>query len=134
MITLHILKLLEDSGFGTIGTDLHWETLPIGKDGVFIISRGGETHRNFRATQSFDLYSRGANSLKSADKLEKIWEFISEDVVVCDLPITAESHKEYKRVRFIPEANMENLGEDEAGRKIWRWSYQVNYIKEKANG
>lgn len=135
MITLHFAQLLENEGFGTLDTDIFWEKLPIDIDGIFVISRGGTSFINNRATQAFDIYSRHANALLGADKLEKIWEFVTEDGVVCDLPpIPNVSHKEYKRVRIIPQSNLENLGEDEAGRKIWRWSYQLNYIKESQNG
>jgi hypothetical protein len=131
MITLHIAQLLDEQGFGTIDTDLFWEKLPIDIDGIYIISRGGEAYRNRRLNQNFDIYSRHANDLLGADKLEKIWEYITDDGIVCDLPIVpGVSNKEYKRVRIIPISNLENLGEDEAGRKIWRWSYTVNYIKE----
>lgn len=135
MITLHFCKLLEEQGFGTLDTDIFWEKLPIDTDGIFVVSRGGTSFINNRATQSFDIYSRQANALLGADKLEKIWEYITEDGVVCDLPpVTGVSNKQYKRVRIIPQSNLENLGEDPTGRKIWRWSYQLNYIKESPNG
>ena len=133
MITLHIAKLLEQEGFGTLDQDIHWEKLPIDTTGIFVISRGGTSFINNRAVQSFDIYSREVNDLLGADKLEKIWEFVTEDGVICDLPIVPNvSHKQYQRVRIIPQSALENIGEDESGRKIWRWSYTVNYIKEKA--
>ena len=35
MITLNLLQLLENNGFGTIDENLFWEKLTLGEEGVF---------------------------------------------------------------------------------------------------
>jgi hypothetical protein len=127
-----MLQKLEDDGFGTIDTDLFWEKLPLGKHGVAIFARGGElvAGRN-RAVQIFDLYSRGTSDLLGADKLEKIWQFMIENYVICDLPIVpGKSNKQYISVQVTPTGNVENLGMDENDRVIFRLAAQVRYKKE----
>lgn len=130
MVTLHILQLLQDRGFGTIGTDLFWEKLPLKKNGVAIYSRGGPVNYGRRsAGQNFDLYSRGSSDLKGADKLEKIWQFFTDEYTACTLPLTSKSVKVYSKARFIPTNNVQNLGIDENDRVIFVLSVQVIYQK-----
>lgn len=131
MITLHILQLLEDNSLGTIGTDLFWEDMPLDKNGVAIYSRGGTLFRGRnKAIQAFDLYSRGTSAPQAADRLEKIWEYFVDNYVVCDLPIVENvSEKLYRKARFTPIANVENLGKDETDRLLFRLSMEVVYIK-----
>lgn len=128
MITLHILQLLQNEGFGTLETDLFWEKLPLNKNGVAIYSRGGSLNRQTSKVQPFDLYSRGTNDLLGADKLEKIWEYFTK-LTICDLPTTAKSNKIYRNVRFTP-SSIENLGQDETDRLVFRLSAEVIYTKE----
>lgn len=131
MITLHLLQLLQDDGFGTIDTDLFWEKLPLKKNGVAIFSRGGELARGRNwATQGFDLYCRGSSDLKGAEKLEEIWQFMVENYAVCDLPAVPEkSDRIYEQVRIIPVSNIENLGLDEGDRVMFRLSANIIYKK-----
>ncbi len=131
MITLHILQLLSDEGFGAIDTDLFWEDMPLNKNGVAIYSRGGTLFRGRnKAIQSFDLYSRGNSAPQAADKLEKIWEYFVDNYVTCDLPIVSgKSNKLYNKARFSPIANIGNLGKDETDRLLFRLSMEVVYVK-----
>lgn len=130
MVTLHILQLLQDNGFGTIDTDLFWEKLPLGKSGVAIISRGGPvTYGRRNIGQNFDLYSRGTTDLLGAHKLEKIQEFFADNYPTCDLPVTPKSNKQYKKVRIMPREVVTNLGQDENDRVIFVTSAQVIYQK-----
>lgn len=134
MITLHILQLLSDNNFGTIEDSLFWDEMPIDKTGIGILTRGGPMARSNRAYQDFDLYSRGENDIAGADQLEKVWEFFSENEYICELPPVTEgavkSNKLYQRVNITPQGNIENLGKDETGRKVWRSSWRLNYIKQ----
>lgn len=133
MIVLHILRLLEVNGFGTLNESLFYEELPIDGMGIAAISRGGGSIRRGRINiQDFDLYSRGENDLTSADALEKVWQFIADnDFFFCELPtVPGKSSKQYAKVDVIPMGNLENLGKDESNRKVYRWAYQVNYVKE----
>lgn len=128
MITLHILQLLSDEGFGTIDVDLFYEDLP--SNGVGIFSRGGPTTRGKQKVQAFDLYSRADSRLAAADKLEKIQEYFDDEFVVCDLPVVPnKSNKVYRQARIIAVANVENLGKDETDRLVFRLSCEVRYKK-----
>ncbi len=135
MISLHFLQLLQDNSFGTIDTDLFWEKMPLDKNGIGIISRGGPLVRDRNsATQELDLYSRHqTNDLLAADKLEKIWEFISENGINCTLPTTPKSNKLYQKTRIEPVSNIENLGQDETDRLMFRLSLRIKYVKQKVN-
>lgn len=133
MITLHILQLLEDNGFGTIDATvdgLYWEKLPLNGIGVAIFSRGTTIGRGLREIQAFDLYARGSSDLKGADTLEKIKEYIDDNYVTCTLPITPKSIKEYTRVTLEITGSVENLGLDEQDRLIFRISGEAIYDKE----
>lgn len=140
MITLHILKLLEDNGYGTIALtgnetadDLLWfEKLPVGKEGVFIMSRGTSLSRGQRATQSFDLYARGSNDIDGMQRLEDILNFFAEECYpVCDLPtVPSYSDNQYTNTVIVPTSNIENVGLDDTDRVIYTVSAQVTYQKE----
>jgi hypothetical protein len=132
MVTLHIAQLLEDEGFGTIDANtngLYWEKLPLGKQGVGIMSRGIPLSRGTRNIQAFDLYSRGSSDLQGADKLEKIKEFIDDTYVVCNLPTTPKSTKLYSNASLEVTGNIENIGLDENDRIIFRLAAEVIYNK-----
>ena len=144
MITLHIGKLLADNGFGTLvltgsetGNDLiFFEKMPIGKNGVFIMSTGNPMGRGVRVTQAFNIYSRGTNDLVGGTKLEAILEFFrgSGDgrLTNCDLPIVAGySNTKYKNVLIEPTGNIQNVGQDANDRVIYTVSANVTYNKEK---
>jgi len=141
MITLHILKLLEDNGFGTLsltgkesGENLLWfEKLPLGKDGVYIMSRGDAMTRGQMTTQAFDLYARGSNDLDGAKRLEAILEFFAKECYpVCDLPLVRKySETVYKNSIIVPTFNISNVGVDSADRVIYLASAQVIYKKEQ---
>lgn len=133
MITLHLLQYLKENGFGSaIDTDLFFEKLPLGKNGVAIFSRGGErTYGRRSASQNFDLYSRGSSDLTGYDKLEKIATFFSDNYDdLCTLPIVpGVSNRTYKKARITTIDNIENLGLDENDRVIYRLGATVIYEK-----
>ena len=133
MITLHLLEYLKDNGFGTaIDTDLFFEVLPLGKEGLAIFSRGGEaTYGRRRCVQRFDLYSRGSSNLTGYDKLDKVRTFFSDNYDnLCDLPtIDGVSDRVYKKARITAIDNVENLGLDENDRVIYRLGAEIIYEK-----
>jgi hypothetical protein len=134
MVTLHILEYLKDNSFGTaLDTDLFFEKLPLDKNGVGIFSRGGEAaYGRRRAVQRFDLYSRGSSDLLGYDKLDKIRTFFSDNYdELCELPtITGVSNRVYKKARITAIDNIENIGNDESDRVIFRLAAQIIYEKE----
>lgn len=136
MVTLHILKWLEDNGFGTLDLDgttktdgLFFEKLTEGKTGVAIYSRGSALGRGLRTTQAFDLYSRGTDDVQGLKKLEDILSFLTESYAqACTLPVvTGVSATIYNRVTVVPISNIENAGLDPNDRVIYTATAQVTY-------
>lgn len=134
MISLHLLQYLKDNGYGTaIDTDLFFEDLPAGKNGLAIISRGGETsYSNRSSRQRFDIYSRGTSNLTGYDNLDKLRTFFSDNYDnLCDLPIVPSmSNRIYKNARITIIDNVENIGADENDRVIFRLAAEIIYEKE----
>jgi len=134
MVTLHILQLLEDNGFGTIDTDLFYEDAPLDnsgvpKQGVWIVTRGSEVNRLNVGNQNFDIYSRYTNKLTGAVKLENILTFLKEAYDdVCTLPTVAPySLTEYYDVIIEPTSGVENAGTDEQDKVVRVISGNVKY-------
>jgi hypothetical protein len=136
MITLHILKLLEDEGFGTLAltgnepnASLFFEKLPLDKTGVFIMSRGAPLVKGTRITQSFDLYARGTNDIEGANRLNEMLDYFrDEGEAICDLPtIPGYSDIEYKNVHITPTGSIENAGSDDTDRVIYVVSAEIRY-------
>lgn len=132
MITLHILKLLEDNGFGTIDTNLFFEKLTLDNKGLYISSRGAPLSRGQRKTQAFDIYARGNNDVDPYKQLEEVLAFLEESYTVCDLPtVPGISSTEYVNCSIQPTSNIENAGLDPGNRVIYVLSGQITYqIKE----
>lgn len=137
MITLHILKLLADEGFGQIDTDLFWEDAPLNsqgnpKDGVWIVPRGTEVNRMDVGRQAFDLYSRYTNKVTSSKKLEDILEYLQTAFdEVCELPtVPPHSTTRYYDVMITPTSSIENVGADEQDKVVRVISGEVKFKKE----
>lgn len=137
MVTLHILKLLENEGFGTIDTDLFWEEVPLDsksnpKDGVWIVSRGTAISRLNVEIQAFDIYARYPNKLTTHRKLKDILNFLKEAYgTVCDLPdVPPYSGDEYKQVIIEPTSSIENVGSDENEKIVKVISGLVHFREE----
>lgn len=135
MVNYHILQYFKENGFGTdIDVDLFFEKLPVGAIGIAIISRGGERATGRRTfVKNFDLYCRGTDDLLGADMLDKIGTFLSDSYHgggPCTLPFVPEkSNRLYTRARFTDIGDVENLGQDENDRVIYRLSARIRYSK-----
>lgn len=135
MITLRILKLLEQNGFGTIDVDgtltengLYFEKMPQGATGVAIFSRGATMGHGLRRTQAFDLYSRGTDDVEGMQKLENITELMLDSLTVCSLPEVDEyDDTPYERCSIVPISNVENAGMDENDRVLYVMTAQITY-------
>lgn len=137
MVTLHLLKLLEDEGFGVIDTNLFWEEVPLDSngdplDGVWIVTRGTEISRTNVGQQAFDIYARYANKLTTASKLEDILKYLQEAYgEVCELPdVPPYSASVYSNVRIEPVSSVENVGTDENEKIVKLISGIIRYNKE----
>ena len=85
MITLNLLKLLENNGLGQIEKDLFWQKMTLGKNGVYIASIGNPTTRGNRSMHSFELYSRGTTDVAGYRQLKNIVDFLNASYSVCTL-------------------------------------------------
>lgn len=137
MITLRILKLLEQEGHGTVyitGTaptdGLYFEKMPQGKTGVAIYSRGAEMGHGMRYRQAFDLYSRGKNDVEGYQILEAIQSTLEDQYTACNLPVMAGIDTvDYQNVSITLVSNIENVGQDENDRVLYSITAQVSYSK-----
>lgn len=140
MITLHIAKLLQDNGLGTVSitgkepnANIFWEGITTdgndSKNGIWIESRGFPLSRGALDTQAFDIYARYANTLQSTNRLTDILKFLKYAYgEVCELPTIPDvSTTEYKNVSIQPTSALENIGTDAEGRKVWSISGQITY-------
>ena len=139
MISLHIAKLLEDNGYGTLALTgnetvsnlIYFEKLPVGKTGVFIMSNGNSLSRAVRRQQSFDLYARGTNDLDGAKRLKDILRFFGQRYEVCELPIVpGYSDEKYTNIVIEPTFNITNVGLDASDRVIYSASATITYNEE----
>ena len=123
MITLNLLKLLENNGFGTIDQNLFWQKMTLGKNGVYIASIGNPTNRGSRLMHSFELYSRGASDVAGYRQLKEIVDFLNSSYSVCSLPSVSingtEIAEEVKNITIMPCSTISNGGLDDNGRIIW---------------
>lgn len=135
MVTLHIAKLLEQEGFGTLDTDIFWEDMPIdaqGKpiNGLWVVPRGAEVGR-FTATQAFDIYSRHTNKVVSSKKLEDILAYLQDAYgQVCDLPEVPQSPYRYYDCLIRPTSAIENVGTDEQNKVVRVISGEITFKRE----
>lgn len=125
MISLHIAKLLEDEGFGTLDSDIFWEDMPLDsdgnpKEGIWVVPRGLEVSRFNSSPQAIDIYSRYSNKLTGSQKLQDILEFLREAYdTVCELPtVPPYSTTEYVNVQIVPTSSIENVGSDEQDKVV----------------
>lgn len=138
MITLHIAKLLEDEGFGTLEQDIFWDDMPVnaaGKpvDGIWIVTRGAPLTRFDITTQDFDIFSRYANKITGAQILEDILGFLKNAYgQVCELPeVPPYSYTRYYDVMLTPTSGIENVGIDQQNKVVRVISGEIKYKKEQ---
>lgn len=131
MITLSLLKWLEDNGLGEIDKDLFHEKMGLGKVGVYIASVGGALGKGARKVQNFELFCRGRDDLDSQERLIAISEAIVASAPICNLPaVPPYSSRSYCSVEVEISSTPTNLGQDENGRLIYSITGLI-YYKEK---
>lgn len=130
MISLQLLKYLENNGFGTIDQDLLWEKETLDKIGIFIVSNSVQTPRGGRNVQRFTFYSRGKNDVEGYKKLEAIRDFLSSLATYdnCTLPaVPPIVANEQNNVTIMPMSTINNVGRDENGRLVWSCDGYIYY-------
>lgn len=138
MVTLHIAKLLEDEGFGTLDLDIFWEDMPVDSDGkpfngIWIVPRGAPVSRFTVTSQAFDIYARDTNKVTSSQKLEDILNYLQTAYEeVCELPtVPPYSETRYYDVRITPVSGIENVGADDQDKIVRVISGEINFKREE---
>lgn len=128
IITLSILQLLADNGFGTVDEDLFWEKLGIGKEGIYITDVGDTQARGIRYSTTFELYSRGSSDLDGYQRLQKVVDFLNESYSVCSLPaVPPYTDTGFSNVQIMPPSTIASIGEDGNGRVIYSITGKIYY-------
>jgi hypothetical protein len=123
MITLNLLKYMEDNGLGEIDKDLFWQKLTLGEKGVYISSIGNPTTRGNRTMTSFEMYSRGTSDVDGYKRLEAIVNLLNASYSVCSLPSVSIDGvvvaDEVDNITIMPCSTITNGGLDDNNRIIW---------------
>lgn len=128
MITLSLLKLLENADLGAIDVDLFWQKIGLNKVGVYIADIGQAQTRGTRRVQRYELYSRGVSDVEGRQRLDAIVEFLNDSYDVCELPaVPPITNDSYENVTIMPLSTPTSVGEDSTGRIIWSVSGELIY-------
>ena len=129
MITLSLLQFLENNGYGTIDTNLFWQKLSLGKNGVYIVSIGQPKARDGLRVQRYQLYARGTTDVDGYERLANIVDFLNSSYNVCTLPKAdvLPNSQAYGNVTIMPISTPTNIGEDTNGRIIWSATGELRY-------
>lgn len=123
MITLNILKLLENNNLGEIDKDLFWQKMTLGEYGVYISSIGNPLVRGNRTMTSFEMYSRGRNDVDGYKRLKDIVDFLNASYSVCKLPSVSIDNvvvaDAVENITIMPCSTISNGGLDDNNRIIW---------------
>lgn len=126
MITLALLKLLEENGFGKIGTDLFWQKIGADKQGVYIsnIASGGY-YRGQRKSQEYEIYCVYENQLKAMQKIESIAEFLRNNYSLDELPEVQKT--KFKNIAIMPPTSISSVGLNAKGEMVYSISGMIYY-------
>lgn len=131
MITLSLLKYLENNGFGVIDQNLFWEKLGLGKEGLYISDIGAGQSRAARPSTVFEIYSRGSSDTDGYQRLLEVRDFLSRSEGTCRLPsVPPLTDYGYHNVYIAPLSTISNVGVDEEGRVIYSVTGQVYYARD----
>lgn len=123
MITLSLLKFIENNGLGVIDTDLFWQKLTLDKVGIYIADIGQTKERGGRNIVQFELYSRGDNDVDGYKRLQAILDLLNNNYVVCNLPSVQNGSQTitegFSNVTIMPPSSISNYGLDSQGRIIY---------------
>ena len=123
MITLNLLKLLENNNLGEIDKNLFWQKMTLGEYGVYISSIGNPLVRGNRTMTSFEMYSRGKNDVEGYKQLKNIVDFLNASYSICKLPSVSINNivvaDEVENITIMPCSTISNGGLDDNNRIIW---------------
>lgn len=123
MITLSLLKFIENNGLGVIDQDLFWQKLTLDKVGIYIADIGQTKERGGRNVVQFELYSRGNNDVDGYKRLQAVLDLLNNNYVACALPSVQNGSKTitegFSNVTIMPPSSISNYGLDSQGRIIY---------------
>lgn len=123
MITLSLLKFIENNGLGVIDQNLFWQKLTLDKVGIYIADIGQTKERGGRNIVQFELYSRGSNDVDGYKRLQAILDLLNNNYVVCALPSVQSGSgvitEGFSNVTIMPPSSISNYGLDSQGRIIY---------------
>lgn len=123
MITLSLLKFIENNGLGVIDQNLFWQKLTLDKVGIYIADIGQTKERGGRNIVQFELYSRGSNDVDGYKRLRAILDLLNNNYVVCNLPSVQNGSQVitegFSNVTIMPPSSISNYGLDSQGRIIY---------------
>lgn len=128
MITLSLLKWLEDNNLGQIDVDLFWQKLTLDKVGIYLSDIGNEISRGMRKTQSFELISRGIDDVDGYKRLQDVLDFIRDNYGNCSLPsVPPISNVGYQKITVEQTSTITSVGLDGQGRMIYSAQGKITY-------
>lgn len=123
MITLSLLKFIENNGLGVIDQNLFWQKLTLDKVGIYIADIGQTKERGGRNVVQFELYSRGSNDVDGYKRLQAVLDLLNNNYVVCALPSVQSGSQTitegFSNVTIMPPSSISNYGLDSQGRIIY---------------
>jgi len=123
MITLSLLKFIENNGLGVIDQNLFWQKLTLDKVGIYIADIGQTKERGGRNVVQFELYSRGNDDVDGYKRLQAILDLLNNNYVVCNLPSVQNGSQTitegFSNVTIMPPSSISNYGLDSQGRIIY---------------
>ncbi len=131
IVTLSLLKYLEQMGFGKIDEDLFWEKLGIGREGLYVTDLGGSQDRYSRPSVTYQLYCRQDDDLKTYDLIQKVARLLHHSYAKCTLPAVPECDVGgVVGVTIMPPSSITNEGQDVDGRLIYSLTGTIYYDME----
>lgn len=132
MITLSLLKHLENNGFGTIDSSLFWGKMGLDDYGVYISDIGDAGVRGARRSVQYQLYSRGKNDVEGFKQLEGVVDFLNTQYGTCALPSVQKPNgdvlsESYGNVTIMPLSTITNAGQDLNGHTIYTATGRIYY-------
>ena len=130
MITIALLKFLEDNNIGKIDETLFWQSLDMNVDDpvLYVSSIGQAQTRGARRVQRYEIYTRAKSKLDSLKLLESVIELINSSYSVCELPAVAQYDvPAYGNINLMPLSTPTKVGEDANGRIVWSASGNIIY-------
>lgn len=127
-ITLSLLKLLEDNGFGKIDENLFWEKLGLGLDGLYIADIGSAQDRTTAPSTMYELYSRAKDDFEAYQQLQTVRDFLERSYTTCNLPaVPPYTDEGFSGVTIMPPSTVSNNGIGEDGHIIYSITGRIYY-------